>query len=277
MSAPGEAVRTVSYAPLSHVSWPAIFVGAIAAAGISLTLHAFAAGIGLSVLSASPTWREGSAWLSLLAGIYVVFVALCAFGLGGYITGRMRTPLSLTVAEMEFRDGLSGVIMWGLAVVLTAMLTLGAAGVIGAKTGGQNDTVTAGESALAPQLDMLFRTGHVIPDDIAYRRAEVSRILLKTTSSDGVTQADRDYLTGVTAAIAMVPENEASARVNRAVTQAKDALHQTRVAAVLQAFFIAAALMIGAAVSWFAAVEGGHDRETGRIPVWEWEVRRKSA
>jgi hypothetical protein len=31
---------------------------------------------------------------------------------------------------------------------------------------------------------------------------------------------------------------------------------------------IAAALLIGAAVAWFAACEGGRDRERGTFPVW---------
>jgi hypothetical protein len=37
---------------------------------------------------------------------------------------------------------------------------------------------------------------------------------------------------------------------------------------VLQAFFIGAALMVGAAIAWLTAVEGGKDRETGDFFGW---------
>jgi len=31
---------------------------------------------------------------------------------------------------------------------------------------------------------------------------------------------------------------------------------------------IAAGLLLGAAVAWVSAVEGGHDRERGTLPAW---------
>ena len=52
MSMSGE---TLTVASRSHFQWSAIFGGAVAAAGVSLTLNAFAAGIGLSVMSTPPT------------------------------------------------------------------------------------------------------------------------------------------------------------------------------------------------------------------------------
>src|SRR5215475_3204442 len=116
MSALGEPVSR----PLGYIQWPAIFAGAVGAAGLSFALHAFATGIGLSVASTSPTWRDSSAWLSLVGGLYLLFVALTAFGFGGYIAGRMRTPLNTGTAETEFRDGVHGLITWGFAVILTA-------------------------------------------------------------------------------------------------------------------------------------------------------------
>jgi hypothetical protein len=39
---------------------------------------------------------------------------------------------------------------------------------------------------------------------------------------------------------------------------------------------IAAALLIGAAVAWFASVEGGRDREEEKVPVWNWSYRSRS-
>jgi len=260
------------------IQWPAIIGGAIGAAGVSFTLHAFAAGVGMAVLSTGPTWRESSSWLWLLTGIYLLFTALAAFAVGGYIAGRMRAPLGLEVMELEFRDGIHGLLVWGLAVVLTAVLALGVAATAmpaAAPSGGTPGAAqsVAGENIIASELDELFRTDRNVPD-MAYRRAEAARILLKASGRNGVSNPDRDYLATITAAVAGIPPDLAAERVNREIAAAKQELHRARVAAVLQAFFIAAALLVGAAIAWFAACEGGRDRERGTYPIWSRATRR---
>ncbi len=269
MSALAEPVASVR--PVALIQWPAVIAGAVGAAGVSFTLHAFAVGIGLAVLSTAPTWRDSSSMLWLLSGIYLLFTALAAFAVGGYLAGRMREPLALDTAEMEFRDGIHGLITWALAVVLTAIMALGvaatampAAAPSGAAGAAQS---VAGENIIASELDELFRTDRSVPD-MSYRRAEAARILLKASGHNGVSNPDRDYLTTITAAVADIPPDIAAARVNREIASAKQELHRARVAAVLQAFFVAAALLVGAAVAWFAACEGGRDRERRTFPVW---------
>jgi hypothetical protein len=273
MSVSGE---TLTVASRSHFQWPAIFGGGIAAAGVSLTLNAFAAGIGLSVMSTAPTWRDSSAVYWLVAGVFLLFVAIISFAVGGYISGRMRAPLNIDAIETEFRDGMHGLVTWGLAVVLGAVLALGTAAVLKSPDDniGRNATqASAGEIVIATELDELFRTGKVV-DDISYRRSEAARILLKSSSHTGVLNPDRRYLTTITEIVAGVPENEAQQRVDHAIEASKDALHKARVAAVVQAFFIAAALLVGAVVAWFAACEGGKDRERGVYHFWEWSRRK---
>jgi hypothetical protein len=268
MSALAEPVASVR--PVALIQWPAVIAGAVGAAGVSFTLHAFAVGIGLAVLSTAPTWRDSSSMLWLVSGIYLLFTALAAFAVGGYLAGRMRDPLALDTAEMEFRDGIHGLITWALAVVLTAIMALGvAATAMSAAPSGAAGAAqsVAGESIIASELDELFRTDRSVPD-MSYRRAEAARILLKASGHNGVTNPDRDYLTTITAAVADIPPDIAAARVNREIIAAKQELHRARVAAVLQAFFVAAALLVGAAVAWFAACEGGRDRERRTFPVW---------
>ena len=267
MSASGVVVAAE---PVSRIRWPAIFAGAIAATGVSITLHAFAAGIGLSVASAAPTWRDTSWGLSALSGLYLLFVALCAFAVGGYIAGRMRTRLSSDSREVEGSDGMHGLITWGLAVVLTALMAFGLAatampGTAPSAAGASQSA--AGETIIASELDELFRSTQPIPDR-EYRRAEAARILLKSSSHSGVTNPDRRYLYAMVEAATGVRPDESMPRVDHAIAASAQALHRARVAAVLQAFFIGAALFVGAAVAWFAAYEGGRDRERGVFPVW---------
>ena len=265
MSALAEPI--VSRAPFQ---WTAIFAGAVAAAAVTLTLNTFGAGIGLSVMSASSSWRESSAVVWLVAGVYLLFTAIIAFAVGGYIAGRMREPLHLDSAESEFRDGAHGLVMWGLAVVITAVLALGLAAT--SRMTATNMQSSAGETLLARELDDLFRSGRVI-DDLTYRRAEASRILLTASSRNGVSNDDRRYLTTISTIVLGVPETEAQARVDQAVGAARDALHRARVAAVIQAFFVAAALLVGASIAWWAAAEGGKDRELGVFHWWDFRRR----
>jgi len=271
MSAIGEPATAVGR---SHFQWAAILGGAAVAAGTSLTLHAFGAGIGLSVVSAAPTWHESSALIWLVGGVYLLFVAIISFAVGGYVAGRMRAPLSINAAESEFRDGMHGLATWGVALVLTAVLALGAA-MAASPAPSTGPAPSAGETVIATQLDELFRSGKVI-DDLAYRRAEAARILLKSSSHNGVPNSDRRYLTTITSIVAGTPEPEAQERVDRAVAASADALHKARVAAVIQAFFVATALLVGAVIAWYAAVEGGQERELGVTHFWDWQPRRRA-
>jgi hypothetical protein len=268
MSATGERL-----ALSSHFQWSAILAGAAAAAGASLTLNAFGAGIGLSVVSTAPTWRDTSVTYWFIGGVFLLFVAILSFALGGYVAGRMRAPLNIDAGEIEFRDGMHGLATWGVTVVLAAFLALGAAMVAASAARSEGPAQSAaGETIIATELDELFRTGKVV-DDLAYRRAEAARILLKSSSHNGVPNPDRNYLTTITSIVTGAPEVEAQARVDHAIIASTQALHRARVAAVLQAFFVAAALFVGAVIAWYAATEGGKDRAQGAFHFWEWRRR----
>lgn len=275
MSAIGEPVAVI---PRPHLQWSAIFAGAVTAAGAAFTLHAFGAGIGLSVVSTAPTWRDSSAVYWVLAGVYLLFVAVVAFSVGGYVAGRMRAPLNIDAAETEFRDGMHGLITWGLAILLTAGLALGAAATTApavAPSGGSTGAAQsiAGENIIASELDELFRTDKAI-ENLTYRRAEAARILLKSSSHNGVPNSDRRYLTTLAGRLMGLPETEADQRVDRAIATSADELRRARIVAVLQAFFVAVALLTGIAVAWHGATEGGKDRERGAYHFWEWRRHR---
>ena len=76
-----------------YVQWTPAVAGALAAAALAFVMHTFAAAIGLAMTSAAPTWRDASMALQLLSGVYLVLAAIVAFGVGGYIAGRTRTPI----------------------------------------------------------------------------------------------------------------------------------------------------------------------------------------
>jgi hypothetical protein len=270
-------------APL--VQWSSVIAGAIAAAGVSFTLLAFGAGIGLSVVSTAPTWRDSSAWLWILSGLFLILVALCAFGLGGYIAGRMRTAFrTATVQEGEFRDGIHGIVTWGLAILITAMLGLvGAAALspVMAPSGGSMGpgASVAGENIIATELDELFRSTRAVGDGnvLAARRAEAARILLRSNGHAGISSDERNYLAQIVYERTGLSSDASAVRVEQVIGASAQEIHRARVAAVLQAFMTAAALLLGAAVAWYAAVEGGRDSQRGGLPVWDWRFGRNVA
>jgi hypothetical protein len=269
--------------PGADVHWSAVIAGAIAAAALASVLLAFGTGLGLAVNSVSPTWRDASFALWFLSGLYFIFVALVSFGFGGWVAGRMRSRIASVAAvdETEFRDGVHGLLAWALAIVIAAVLAIAAAGaaapaaVPGSGNAGPSTSV-AGENTIAYELDQLFRSDRPIPaDEMTQARGEASRILLTSSGHSGVSQDDRDYLVTLVSSRAHVSPEEADARVGQAIPRAHDALKRARAAGVIIAFLSAVALLLGAAVSWYAAKEGGREREMGGAPTWRsWSSSR---
>ena len=258
------------------IQWGPIVAGALAAAALSLVLHTFAAAIGVSLSSTAPTWRDASWTLVLLSGFYLILAALAAYGLGGYIAGRVQSRLGLgTADETEFRDGIHGLAMWALATVLTALLAFAAAQSLtrlGAPSSGPSGPASSvgSENIVAFDLDRLFRGYRPDRGDINYARAEAGRILLTSSSHRGVLPEDRTYLIGLVSARTGLAEPEATRRVDAVIARAKENISRARRSAVILAFAAGAAALLGAAAAWFAACAGGRHRDDAVAPGWHW-------
>lgn len=106
----------------SYVDWPAIFAGALVASGIVVVLTAFAAGLGLGSISADDGGDISVTWM-IVTAFFAVISMVAAYMLGGYVTGRMRRPAgAATKDELTVRDGLNGLVVWGIGMVLSALL-----------------------------------------------------------------------------------------------------------------------------------------------------------
>jgi hypothetical protein len=249
-----------------YVQWGPAIAGALTATALAFVLHTFAAAIGLAVSSSAPTWRDSSFMLQLLSGLYLIFAAILAFGVGGYLAGRLRTPISGSDDEIEFRDGSHGILVWSIAIVLTVLMTWAAAQSLSriAPSAGNPGVVqsVAGEDLIAYDLDQLFRADQRPQNvDLVYARSEAARILLTTAGHAGITPADRAYLIRLTAAQTGLQPPEAERRVDIAVVQARDNIRKARRTGVILAFMAGAAALVGAAVAWFAVCTGGQHRD----------------
>jgi len=118
----------------SAVSWAAIIAGAVVAAAVSLILLALASGLGLASVSPWPNSGVSLTTFSVMTAIGLIVVQWLASGLGGYVTGRLRTKwVGTHTHEVFFRDTAHGFIMWALSTVLVATLLASAtASLVGA-------------------------------------------------------------------------------------------------------------------------------------------------
>jgi hypothetical protein len=275
---PSEAVLR------SKIEWGPVIGGAIAAAALASVLHGFAAAIGLSVSSTAPTWRDASFALILLSGLYLLLAALASYAFGAYIAARLRTRIALgpraasSESDITFGDGMHGLLVWGLATLLTAFIALAVAQMTPrlaapSGAGAGPSTSVAGENIIAFDLDRLFRGERRPAGDMNMVRAEAARILMTTSSHRGMLAEDRAYLVRLVSANTGLAAADADKRVTEVAASAKDNIARARRASAILAFMVAAAALVGAATAWFAACAGGRHREgLEAVPdLWSWD------
>jgi hypothetical protein len=261
--------------------WTPIVAGGIVAAAVSSVFLTFGTGMGLAVASPSVTWRDTSSLLTLLGGLWLLLASLASFGLGAYLSGALRPTLhAATPHDVEFRDGVHGLLVWGLAILIGAALTFvipraSAPGSVGAVPTAYN-----AESFLAFELDRLLRPdktpgeANISNSEV---RAQAARIIASGVGRSGIMPDDRAYLVRAVMTRTGIAQAEAESRVDKAFVDSNAAISRARHSAVILAFMIGASLMIGAAVAWLAAAAGGKHRDRS---IWHefwrrWEVDRQ--
>jgi hypothetical protein len=274
-----------SYAPAavtegskSAVSWAAVLAGA--AAAVASTIILLILGSGLGFASASPWANAGhtAAALGVGATVWLVVVQWISAGLGGYLTGRLRTRwVGTHVHEVFFRDTANGFVAWAVAaIVVGSVVAAGGSAALGAGmhavgqvgAGAARGAAGAAGSTLdAYDVDSLFRSGQ--PDAAAGDgHAEATRILAKGLSTGEVPAEDRTYLASLVATRAGISQDDAQKRVDTVIAKVQAAdvkAHQAadaaRKAAATFATLTALSMVIGAFIACAAAALGGHERD----------------
>ena len=256
----------------SYLDWPAILGGAVVAIAVGTVFTTFGAVLGLSVISAER--GEGSFNVMLiLSAIWIVVTMVASYMTGGYIAGRMRRRVdSASPDEVSARDGLNGLVVWGVGVIVSVMLvhgavstSLSAAGSVAAAAGSvaQTAATIAGDVAggaaqgavqaagneegglMANPMDYitstLLRPAEVAPATATGTAmapsdysADVGSILTNAALTGEVTDAERAYLASAVAAQAGIPPAEAATRVDTAVAAAQK-MRTDAAAAIAQA------------------------------------------
>lgn len=265
---------TTAESKTSAVSWGAIFAGAVVAAASSLVLALLATGVGLASMSPSAGGGASATSLTVMAAIAVLIIQWLSAGVGGYLTGRLRTKwVGTHTHEVFFRDTAHGFITWAVATLLvTSTLASGASSLLGAgalASGAAAATLASSTpnesiSSVSPyDLDTLFRgpSGMEPKANAAAARTETGHILAKGLVRGDVAAADRTYLAQIVAAQTGVSDADAQRRVEDGIAQMKAAADTARRSSEMAAIFAALAMMVGAFIACVSAALGGRSRD----------------
>lgn len=169
----------------TRVDWAAILAGASIAIALGLILSAFGVGIGLTLTS--PYEGEGSSpgLFAFAAGVWMLVIQLLGFGAGGYVAARLRARQpELSEHEVDVRDGLHGLIVWGVGVIAAGIISFavisgGTAATQSADGRGLVESVSAAANAEIDQAAASERVENPEASDetLAERRAEIARKL----------------------------------------------------------------------------------------------------
>lgn len=105
-----------------YVDWSSILAGGVVASGIAFVFTTFGGAVGLTL--SSPYDGDGSAIAALIAvGLWMLWTTTSSFMAGGYIAGRMQRRIdTASVDEVSVRDGIHGLAVWGVAILIGVFL-----------------------------------------------------------------------------------------------------------------------------------------------------------
>ena len=278
--------------PGHYLSWGAIVAGALCAAAIAFVLVTFGSAIGLTAMSPWPHVGLSPTIALLIAALWAAVVQVVAFAAGGYVAGRVRNSWGGVVAhERRFRDGMHGLLVWAVGLLVGAVLAASAAasllktGTVAAATAANGASHGAAPADYA--FDYLMRPAPAEaaaapagPAPIAAQPAmyrmqnaqefqpSIVRIFSDGLQAGSLPPTDRSYLaslvsvrTGLSQPASEKRVDEAFQRAKNAENKLRDAADKARKASVLAAFLAAASLAIGCAAACAAATAGGRHRD----------------
>ena len=242
----------------SCIDWAAVLGGMVVAAAAATLFTVFGTALGLSTVSAEP--GEGSVTLLLVVtAIWTVASLAVAYLAGGYVAGRMRRRVEDAGAEeVSTRDGINGLVVWGLGMLLTAWMAAGAVGTAavtagnavgsaaggvaggvaqatGAALGGAAEAVGAAASGDGDAIDWIAGSlmrgppaapaadaGPASPAEIGAIGSQSAAILANLLRTGEISGEDTAYLVAATARATGLPPGEAQARVDRAIAATQE-------------------------------------------------------
>jgi hypothetical protein len=280
----GVAVAAPEGAPAlpPRVSWGAIIAGALLAVAVGAMLNILGLAVGATAVDATARDTPSASTFGIGAGIWLLVSNLVGLAAGGYAAARLSGTSDGTDATLH------GLGVWAVAFLVSAVL-LGnvvagtastAFGAVSSIVGGAARGAGSAVSAVADQANpqalidraRLAMTGPSDPARMTteQRAAEISGLIGRRIANGALSDAERQRLNALVAAEAGVPEQEAARRVQayeaEAQRTAREAEERARRAAdaaasgtAAAAFWVFAALLLGAIAAVVGARVGTRD------------------
>ncbi|MDG4877163.1 hypothetical protein P9273_18880 [Mesorhizobium sp. WSM4935] len=275
----------------SAVSWGPIVAGAFAAATLTVVLMLIGSGLGLTMVSPWTGASASATTFAVSAAVWLIVVQWLSAGLGGYLTGRLRTKwVGIHDNEVYFRDTAHGFLAWALATLLVAGVfgsalsaTIGAGvqaganvaagAAAGASSAAANGAGATDNNTLGYFVDQLFRpadTGTVAPagQNDAGTTAQATRILVASAAKGEVSADDKAYLAKLVASRTGLSQADAAKRVDTVLAGVEDAKNKAKAAAdtvrkasATFALVGALSMIVGAFIASVAGALGGRQRD----------------
>jgi hypothetical protein len=270
---PFEAPDISTESSVSAVSVRAILGGAVAAVSISIVLVLLGLGFGFAAISPWPNAGATAATFSIVGGIWLIVVQWLSSGIGGYVTGRLRTKwVNVHTHEVFFRDTAHGFLTWAVAALFGMFIVASAASsAVGTATRAAGTAVagTAQAAARAYDVDMLYRGQKPeLAGSAQQAQAETTGILAHDMANGGVSDTDKAYLVDQVAARTGLSHDDAQKRVDDVIaqekaaeTKAREVTDAARKSASAVSIFTALSMLIGAFIASAAAAFGGSLRD----------------
>jgi hypothetical protein len=272
----------------TRISWGAVLAGGIAAVAVGVMLNVLGLAVGATSLDPARAGGSPSAsTIGIAGGIWLMVANLIGLGIGGWVAARLSGTSDDTDGLLH------GLSVWAVGFLISLLLlgnvVAGATGtvfrsassVIGGTMQGAGQAVGQAAQAAAPDIAQAARTTDtdqliarlqgalqsggdpqaMTPDQ---RRSEITQIL-GTRIRQGEFRGDqRDRLAQLVAAETGVPPEQANERIGqvetqareaaaRAETQAREAAQTAAEAAATTAYWLFAAMILGAAAAVLGA------------------------
>lgn len=266
-----------------RISWGAVLAGGVVAVAVGAMLNVLGLAVGATAMEpAEPGASPTASLLGMAGGIWLLVANLVGLAVGGWVAARLS-------GTSDDTDGvLHGLSVWAIGFLLSAVLlgnvVTGAAGTAfqaaGSAIGGLGQGLGQAVQAAAPQVasadpqqlvDRLQRSLATGGDPAALspdqRRAEIAQILARRVGQGGFEGPQRERLAQLVAAEYGIPAEEANARIGRLEAEAQDLARQAEIqarqaadaaadAAAVGAYWIFAAMILGAVAAVLGARVG---------------------
>lgn len=264
---------------LPRVSWGAIIAGALVAVAVGVMLNVLGAAIGASTVDAAARDTPDATTLGIGAGVWLLVSNLIGLAAGGYTAARLSGTSDGTDATLH------GLGVWATAFLVSAVLLgnlvagtastamSGASSLLGGVASGAGSAVSSVAEQANPQAIIdRARMAMTGPSDPArmnteQRAAEITSLIGRRVANGSFSNDERQRLNTLVAAEAGVTPQEADQRVKayeadaqrtarEAEERARRAADATASGASKAAFWLFAALLLGALASILGARKG---------------------